>query len=202
MDREKTMPQSKITKLPTTSYVMLGLLTFREMSGYDLKLLADRSIKYFYWSPTKSQIYSELRRLETHGLVTMREVVQQQRPDKRIYTITAAGRAAMEQWLGQTDIKPDTYKSQLLLKLFFGHLASPQTLITLLEQRQQELEKFLEWCKEKKHDLEEQLEEPVDEASLIFPLYTLQNTLAKAHADLSWAETTLKALKQRRSKTS
>jgi DNA-binding PadR family transcriptional regulator len=80
--------RKEVLKLPTTSYIILGLLTFEEMSGYDLKLLADRSVKYFYWSPTKSQIYSELRRLESHGLVTMREVIQERRPDKRIYTIT------------------------------------------------------------------------------------------------------------------
>jgi len=43
--------------LPTTSYVILGLLTFREMSGYDLKQLINKSITHFYWSPAKSQIY-------------------------------------------------------------------------------------------------------------------------------------------------
>ena len=51
--------------LPTTSYVILGLLTLREMSGYDLKQLINKSITHFYWSPAKSQIYGELRRLES-----------------------------------------------------------------------------------------------------------------------------------------
>ena len=38
-----------------------------------LKQLINKSITHFYWSPAKSQIYGELRRLESHGLVTMRE---------------------------------------------------------------------------------------------------------------------------------
>ena len=196
------MKKKETLKLPTTSYVILGLLTFREMSGYDLKLLADRSIKDFYWSPTKSQIYGELRRLESHGLVTMREVIQERRPDKRIYTITPAGRAAMQQWLARTEVKPDTYKSQLLLKLFFGHLVSSQHLITLVEERQQELKTSLERSKDQLQDLQDQSQDLLTEKDGVFPLLTLQHTMAKAQADLAWVETTLQTLKQRQSKTS
>jgi DNA-binding PadR family transcriptional regulator len=196
------MKKKETLKLPTTSYVILGLLTFREMSGYDLKVLADRSIKDFYWSPTKSQIYSELRRLESHGLATMREVVQERRPDKRIYTITPAGRAAMQQWLAQTGVKPDTYKSQLLLKLFFGHLVSAQHLIALVEERQQELKTSLERSKDQLQYLQDRSQEPLTEKDGVFPLLTLQHTMAKAQADLAWVDATLQTLKQRQSKTS
>ena len=194
-------PRKEVLKLPTTSYIMLGLLTFQEMSGYDLKLLADRSVKYFYWSPTKSQIYSELRRLEAHGLVTMREVIQERRPDKRIYTITPAGREAMQHWVAQTEVKPDTYKSQLLLKLFFGSMASIQSLISLLEERQRELTGFLAWCKEKRQELQGQIQESPQETAHLFPLSTLDHTIGKTQADLAWTEVTLQALKQRQQAT-
>jgi DNA-binding PadR family transcriptional regulator len=195
------MKKKETLKLPTTSYVILGLLTFREMSGYDLKLLADRSIKDFYWSPTKSQIYGELRRLELHGLATMREVIQERRPDKRIYTITPAGRAAMQQWLARTDVKPDTYKSQLLLKLFFGHLVSAQHLIALVAERQQELQVYLGQCQDKLQDLQDRSPDLLTEEAGIFPLLTLQHTMAKAQADLAWVQATLQTLQQRQSKT-
>ena len=74
--------------LPTTAYAVLGLLTFGEMSGYDLKRMANQSIRYFFWSPASSQIYSELRRLKSLGYATEREVAQERRPDKRLYQIT------------------------------------------------------------------------------------------------------------------
>jgi DNA-binding PadR family transcriptional regulator len=193
--------RKEVLKLPTTSYIILGLLTFQEMSGYDLKLLADRSVKYFYWSPTKSQIYSELRRLESHGLVTMREVIQERRPDKRIYTITPAGRGAIQQWLAQADVKPDTYKSQLLLKIFFGSMASAPSLISLVEERQQELKEFLEWCKDKRRELQEQIQDSSQDTVFIFPLFTLDHTIGKAQADLAWTEVTLQELKQRQQET-
>jgi DNA-binding PadR family transcriptional regulator len=70
--------------LPTTSYAVLGLLTFAPTSGYDLAIAADRSIANF-WPISKSQVYSELRRLEKLGLVRSREVEQDKRPDKRVF---------------------------------------------------------------------------------------------------------------------
>ena len=40
------------TRLPTTSYAVLGLLSFRgAMSGYDLKKWSDFSLRFFFWSP-------------------------------------------------------------------------------------------------------------------------------------------------------
>ena len=67
--------------LPTTSYILLGMLSAQERSGYDLKLLLDKQVHHVYWSPAKSQIYGELRRLEQAGLATMTEVEQTNRPD-------------------------------------------------------------------------------------------------------------------------
>ena len=78
--------------MPANAYAILGLVSFEEMSGYDLKQFADRSIQHFFWSPSVSQIYSELRRLESMGYVAERRVEQQMRPDKRLYRITARGR--------------------------------------------------------------------------------------------------------------
>ena len=57
-------------QLPTTAYAVLGLVSFGETSGYDLKQFADRSINYFFWSPATSQIYAELRRLKSLGYVS------------------------------------------------------------------------------------------------------------------------------------
>ena len=75
---ERTMEQ----KLSTTSYAILGLLTFDTMSGYDVLKLVEQSIGHF-WSPAKSQVYSELRRLAGAGLATEEVVAQEPRPNKR-----------------------------------------------------------------------------------------------------------------------
>src|SRR5207245_822269 len=80
---------------------LLAMLTFREMSGYELKSVIDKSVGHFYMRPALSQIYPELRRLAAHDLVKARKVVQEIRPDKRLYSLTPAGRAAVTQWLAE-----------------------------------------------------------------------------------------------------
>jgi len=188
--------------LPTTSYVILGLLTFREMSGYDLKQLINKSITHFYWSPAKSQIYGELRRLESQGLVTMREVLQTLRPDKRLYRITSQGTEAMQKWLENSGVEPDSYKSALLLKVFFGHMLSPNTIGELLEERRQQVERDLAACQKKVEELRTQVEGSKAEDDLFFPLLTLQRSIALFQTDLSWIDATLAQFKQRQEQAS
>ena len=188
--------------LPTTSYVILGLLTFREMSGYDLKQLINKSITHFYWSPAKSQIYGELRRLESHGLVTMREVPQTLRPDKRLYRITSQGTEAMQKWLENSGVEPDSYKSALLLKVFFGHMLSPTMIGGLLEERRQQVERGLAACQKKAEELRAQAEGSKAEDDLFFPLLTLQRSIALFQTDLGWIDETLAQCKQRQAQAS
>lgn len=183
--------------LPTTSYVILGLLTFREMSGYDLKQLINKSITHFYWSPAKSQIYGELRRLESHGLVTMREVPQTLRPDKRLYQITPEGTEAMLQWLRSSGVEADSYKSALLLKVFFGHMLSYDTNIGLLEERRKQVAQELVMCERRAQELQDKTRGPEVDEETFFPLLTLQRSIALCQADLGWLDDALGQLRQR-----
>jgi PadR family transcriptional regulator AphA len=188
--------------LPTTSYVILGLLTFREMSGYDLKQLINRSITHFYWSPAKSQIYGELRRLESHGLVTMREVPQTLRPDKRLYQITPQGTEAMLQWLRSSGVEPDSYKSALLLKVFFGHMLSYDTTVGLLEERRKQITQELAMCERRAQETQEKMRGSEADDETFFPLMTLQRSIALCEADLEWLDGALEQLRQRQAHAS
>lgn len=188
--------------LPTTSYVILGLLTFREMSGYDLKQLINKSITHFYWSPAKSQIYGELRRLESHGLVTMREVPQTLRPDKRLYQITSEGTEAMLQWLQSSGVEPDSYKSALLLKLFFGHMLSYDTTVRLLEERRKQTAQELAMCERRVQEFQEKMRGPEADDETFFPLLTLQRSITLCQADLEWLDGALGQLRQRQAQAS
>ncbi|MFD6891663.1 PadR family transcriptional regulator, partial [Streptomyces sp. NPDC059957] len=67
-------------------------------SGYELARRFDRSIGYF-WTATHQQIYRVLNRMEGDGRLDVREVPQRTRPDKKEYSVTAAGRAALSAWL-------------------------------------------------------------------------------------------------------
>ena len=91
--QRKTRPQAVLPDLPSTSYAVLGLLSGeRELSGYDLRKWASNSLHFFYWSPSLSHIYAELRRLEGLGLVSQRIEPRGELRARRLYRITPAGR--------------------------------------------------------------------------------------------------------------
>lgn len=103
----------------TTSCVMLGLVARGGMSGYDLAALAARSIAHF-WPIGKSQVYSELARLEARGYIRGTHVEQERRPDKRHYELTDGGRAALDAWLGAPGYPPERTRNGFLAKFFFA----------------------------------------------------------------------------------
>ncbi len=173
-------------KLPATAYGILGLLTFGERSGYDLSKLADQSIGFFF-SPAKSHIYSELRRLVTLGYATEREVAQERRPDKRVYAITDAGREALKEWLEEPNVEPDEFRSPLLLKLFFGAQASPEALLPQLEGMRARYLQNLETYRT--------IEKVIGrEPSLFYPYLTLRCGLEACSASLRWIDETIAEL--------
>lgn len=129
-------------KLPATSWAVLGMLSFeQELSGYDIKKWADWSLKFFYWSPSFSQIYGELKRLERHGYVTSRTVMQDEVRGKRVYAITPAGRAAASRWAHDASVEPPVLKHGVLLRVWLGHLTDPERLREIVSEHRDNSER-------------------------------------------------------------
>jgi DNA-binding PadR family transcriptional regulator len=124
-DRREGMPAWHILgrMLPATGYAVLGLLSFgKALSGYELKRWADHSLRYFFWSPAQSAIYTELRRLEEFGYA--RPVGQAEGPrGRQRYRITAAGKRALSEWVT---------KDHALLKVWLGHAADRDSLLAVV----------------------------------------------------------------------
>lgn len=124
--------------LPATAWAVLGLLSFdEELSGYDLKKWADNSLRFFYWSPATSQIYSELRRLEARGYVTSRTAPQDDLRNKRLFRITPAGLDALRDWVQHAPVDPPVLKHGVALRVWLGHLAEPERLREIVLQHRQ-----------------------------------------------------------------
>jgi PadR family transcriptional regulator AphA len=142
--------RTKTAQLTTTEAAVLGLLSHRPRSGYDLRKAVEASVGYF-WGPAKSQIYAVLPRLVEGGYASVRKVVQDQRPDKSVYRLTRAGREALKRWIEETPPPPDPDRNPLLLKVFFGEVASQEILVEHIQQRRREAEtlrSYLEGIKE------------------------------------------------------
>ncbi|MCI0874665.1 MAG: PadR family transcriptional regulator [Chloroflexi bacterium] len=179
------MPRS--SPLPKSNYLILGLLSFGEMSGYDLKQTADMSVAHFYASPARSQIYTELRRLSELGYVEAREVEQSDRPDKRLYKVTRSGEAALRDWLENTPTSADVIKSHLLLKVFFGNHMDRATLIDEVRQYRDESIKFTEM-------LQNLCSNCHGEPGSLFIYLTVGQVVGHSKANETWANEALELL--------
>ncbi|MGV0793420.1 PadR family transcriptional regulator [Mycolicibacterium sp. XJ1819] len=81
-------------------HAILVALCEQSGSGYELARRFDRSIGYF-WAATHQQIYRTLRTMENDNWVHARTVVQQGRPDKKVYTVSPSGRAELARWIAE-----------------------------------------------------------------------------------------------------
>jgi len=133
--------------LPATASItlhsaLLGLLARRPLTGYEILKRFTRSV-VFFWNAKRSQIYAELKRMERLGFVTSRVSVQQGRPNKRLYAITPAGKAALRLWLDRpTPAGP--IKDEMLLRTFFSHVLPPPRAVAYLERHGEEHRRVLE----------------------------------------------------------
>ncbi|WP_280236822.1 PadR family transcriptional regulator [Nocardia cyriacigeorgica] len=115
-----------------------------EISGYDLKKWADWSIRYFYWSPSYSQIYSELKKLERHGFATSRVDSDNAMRGRRLYRITDAGRAAVTVWCNEAPVDKPVLKHHVMLRIMFGHLSSPERLKEIMRDHIADIDQLRE----------------------------------------------------------
>lgn len=175
--------------MSTTSYAVLGLLTFGEGSGYDVLKRAETSVGYF-WAPAKSHVYTELRRLAAAGLATEAHVEQEQRPDKRVYDLTDEGRAALRVWLEETPPEPEQFKSPFLLRLFFGALADRSTLLALVEDMRSDAVRRLEELRA----IEAQI---AGDDAYFYPNLTLRSGLLHGEATVRWCDEVIERFHQR-----
>jgi DNA-binding PadR family transcriptional regulator len=95
---------------------ILGLLNYSDMNGYEILETFRHSLNHF-WNAQKSQVYRELNSLETSGYIRGTWIEQNGKPDKKMYSITDAGRVELLNWLSE-DLKEKT-RIPLLMKTFF-----------------------------------------------------------------------------------
>jgi len=116
-----------MTSASPTTYGLLGLLAVRSWTGYELTGQVRRSLR-FVWSVSDGHLYREQKRLVSLGWASVEQEPAGLRSRKR-YTITPAGRAALEAWLETLPEEPH-FQIEGLLRIFLGDMASPDMLAT------------------------------------------------------------------------
>jgi PadR family transcriptional regulator AphA len=124
---------SRQPALSTTSYAILGLLAVRPWSTYELTRQMDRSLGRF-WPRAQSKLYEEPKKLIAHGLAEAEQELVGRRP-RTVYSITAAGRSALADWLGMPGAGPVLEFEQLLQVFFAENGSKGEALATLAAAR-------------------------------------------------------------------
>ena len=115
---DRTGRTSSPISLTATSYIVLGLIEMRgEGTPYDLKSWVAQSVGNF-WSVPHSAVYAETVRLSAAGLLIERREHHGRR--RKVYSLTPAGREALEAWRRSPTEGMGELRDPGLLKLFFG----------------------------------------------------------------------------------
>jgi PadR family transcriptional regulator, regulatory protein AphA len=112
--------------------ICLGILTRGEATGYEIKKLFDDDGYQYFVEVSFGSIYPALNQLTQDGLVQVREEAQEKRPDRKVYSITPAGRS---QFLASL-LKPlpeDRHRSAFVFAMVFSHLLPPERVSEMLD---------------------------------------------------------------------
>jgi PadR family transcriptional regulator AphA len=124
--------------LTPTSYALLGLLAMRPWSSYELTKQMGRALHYVL-PRAESNVYAEAKRLVDAGLATAEREATGRR-GRTVYTITDAGRTALDAWL-TTPARTTILEAEALVKILFADRIPPSDLLLHIERFEEEAQR-------------------------------------------------------------
>jgi PadR family transcriptional regulator AphA len=174
-------------------YAILGFLNYHPYSGYDLKKIFDTSVRHF-WPADQSQIYRTLSRLMEQGYAEMEKVPQEDRPDRKVYTITESGRAALREWVAGPPPLGEA-RSAPLIQVFFAAQLSDEEALAKFEGYAAIMRGLLAQYDQVEGQLGPFQQEIPSSREHFFWLLTLENGITNMRANLAWAESVIERIK-------
>ena len=174
-------------------YAILGFLNYKSLSGYDLKKVFDNSVQHF-WEADQSQIYRTLARLTERGWAEVEVIEQSDRPDRKVYSITPAGREELIAWLS-TPPHMDGPRSAPLVQVFFAGNLSNEEILAKFETFAAMMRHILNQYYRVPEAIEPYRVEINSPREHFFWMLTLENGIRNMRANLEWAESVIERLK-------
>ncbi len=177
----------------TTKFVLLGLLSRRPLSGYDIKKTVETRLDYL-WDLSNGQIYPTLKAMEADRLITKKVETGESGPMKKVYTITQEGLEELEAWLAQP-AHPEIYRYELLLKLIFVEHAGLETNIKHVQEFKKRNLQLFNTMKQFEQNLNS-FQNQTEEVFYVRLAVLLGKSISKASID--WADSALQELAEHR----
>ena len=118
----------------TLKYVILGLLNRKPLTGYDITKEFEEGIELF-WHAKHSQIYPELSKLTAEKLIDFDIVIQGEKMEKKLYTISEKGKRELRKWLLADDPLEPTPKDVFKLRVYLSEGLSDRELIHQMQRQ-------------------------------------------------------------------
>lgn len=165
---------------------ILGLLTHRPMSGYDIKRFL-QSLGWLVGSPSFGSIYPALHTLLENGWVTVEVSSFENKPPRKIYTITEAGKSVLQEWLSHPSTDNAPLKA-FVMRLILSDRLTHAGLVAHLRQRHAQVADH--------HASLERMSRELDEGRESGQRLALEYGMAVASAELAWLDSQLERLSQ------
>jgi PadR family transcriptional regulator, regulatory protein AphA len=174
-------------------FAILGFLNYRPYTGYDLKKIFDNSVQHF-WHADQSQIYRSLARLTEQEYVQMEKIPQEDRPDRKVYTITEPGRLELLKWLSAPPPLDGPHSSSLVQVFFAGKL-SDEEVLAKFESFADTMRAILAQYDQVPAQIAPYQKEIDSPREYFFWMLTLENGITNMRANLAWAESVIERIK-------
>jgi len=165
-------------------HFILGLLTHQSMSGYDIKQFL-ASLRWLVGSPSFGAIYPALHALLKDGLVTVEVLSCDNKPPRKIYTITEEGRQALREWINQPTPSGISSRAFTMRLILADHLSS-DGLAAHLKQRFHQVATY--------HAALERMSSDLEGEADLGQCLAVDYGMVIANAELAWLEGCLQRL--------
>lgn len=166
-------------------HAILGFLSYRPMSGYDLKKAFDGSVQHF-WPADQSQIYRTLAQAAAEGLVERAADGDGPR-DRHTYYLTDAGRAELRRWL-TTPLPPTDDREPFLIQVFFAANLDREDALAIIERQREMIRGQLAMFRQVYEGAMAGRERAPSPEAFFYSMLTLEYVLSLGPAYLRWLD--------------
>jgi DNA-binding PadR family transcriptional regulator len=181
----------KLAKTNKTKYAIMGVLSIKPSSGYDIKKFCDNSLSHF-WNENYGHIYPVLRQLELDGWAEKNTQISDGKL-RNVYHITPAGKKALLAWLEQPPEIPAA-RYEFLLKMFFSLEIPAELSVKRLEDSCALCRDYLERYRKMEAKMQGIMAKK-ENPNVPYWYTTLRYGILSMQANIQWCEESIEMLK-------
>lgn len=176
-------------------HIILGMLRKKSKSGYDLKKELETTIQYF-WEADISRIYRSLSEMQKKGWVEFETVIQEDSPNKKVYSLTKEGRKELQKWLAEPG-KSSGSNNPFLAQLHFSDAIPIEVHLRVMETRLESLKQGILELERRSALLNMPVPLPRDalQKGVTREMFSLEYGIRKFRFEIDWTQNIINVLK-------